>query len=177
MQYEFDKEKFKALVHFIAWKAGTRDWFGATKLNKVLWFADARQYALTGKPITGETYVREKHGPVPQHIMPVRRELEREGLIKFKNDAPLSRVVSLVPFDRYELFSGAELATAVFWIDYIDKEHTAGSISDMSHDYAWEIAKIGEELPLFAYRVGRIQEPTDEVIARLRKRAEALGLN
>src|SRR5262249_36624697 len=30
----------------------------------------------------------------------------------------------------------------------IDKEHTATSISEESHDYAWDIAKMGEELPL-----------------------------
>ena len=49
----FDREKFKQLVHYVIWKAGKRDWFGATKLNKVLWFADARAYVLTGRPITG----------------------------------------------------------------------------------------------------------------------------
>jgi hypothetical protein len=68
----FDRDKFKRLVHYIIWKAGKRDWFGATKLNKVLWFSDTRAYALTGAPITGATYVREQWGPVPKAIMPVR---------------------------------------------------------------------------------------------------------
>jgi hypothetical protein len=47
-----DLEKLKHLIHYVAWKAGKRDWFGATKLYKVLWFADARQLVLTKKPIT-----------------------------------------------------------------------------------------------------------------------------
>ena len=55
----FDREKFKQLVHYVIWN-GKRDWFGATKLNKVLWFADARAYVLTGRPITGATYIREE---------------------------------------------------------------------------------------------------------------------
>ena len=56
---EFDREKFKTLVVYIAWKAGQRDWFGATKLNKVLWFAEARAFVLHGKPITGATYIQQ----------------------------------------------------------------------------------------------------------------------
>ena len=52
----------------------------------------------------------------------------------------------------------------------------ADSISERSHDYAWEIAKMGEELPLYAYRVARIQEPSEQDIKRLKDRAKELGL-
>jgi hypothetical protein len=80
----FDREKFKSLVHYIIARAGNKPGFGATKLNKVLWFADARLFMLRGKPITGAAYIREKWGPVPQQIMPVRDELVREGHIGFQ---------------------------------------------------------------------------------------------
>jgi hypothetical protein len=75
----FDREKFKSLVHYIIARAGNKPGFGATKLNKVLWFADARLFMLRGKPITGAAYIREKWGPVPQQIMPVRDELVKAG--------------------------------------------------------------------------------------------------
>jgi hypothetical protein len=78
----FDREKLKRLVHYIAWKAGKHVGFGATKLKKVLWFADARTYTLTGSPITGATYIREKYGPVPREMMSIQQELEREGVIR-----------------------------------------------------------------------------------------------
>jgi hypothetical protein len=78
---EFDPAKFKAVVHHIIWKAARRHKFGSTKLNKALWFADARLYMITGRSITGEEYVREKYGPVPRHIMPIIRGLERDGAI------------------------------------------------------------------------------------------------
>jgi Protein of unknown function (DUF4065) len=71
-----DLEKLKRLIHYVAWKAGKSDWFGATKLYKVLWFADARQFVLTKKPITSATYIREKYGPVPKHAMIARAQLE-----------------------------------------------------------------------------------------------------
>lgn len=53
----FKREKFKRLVHYIIWKAGKRDWFGAVKLNKVLWFSDTEAFAHTGEPITGAKYI------------------------------------------------------------------------------------------------------------------------
>jgi hypothetical protein len=172
---QFDKPKFKRLVHYIIWKAGKHDWFGATKLNKVLWFVDARAYTLTGQPITGETYTRGEFGPVPKHIMPIRDELAREGAIRITKEGPLTRLVALTPA-RADWFSVRELQTIDWWINHIDKDHSAKSISEHTHDYAWEIAKEGEELPLHAYRLARVKEPSDEDVKRLKKRAKELGL-
>jgi hypothetical protein len=171
----FDKPKFKRLVHYIIWKVGKHDWFGATKLNKVLWFVDARAYMLTGHPVTGETYTRGEFGPVPKHIIPVQTELEREGAIRVTKEGKLTRFVALTPA-RPDWFSAAELQSINRWINHIDKDHTANSISEETHDYAWEIAKMGEELPLFAYRVARIKEPSEEDMKRLKARAKELGL-
>jgi hypothetical protein len=74
------------------------------------------------------------------------------------------------------MFSSGELEIVDYWINHIDKEHTAASISDRSHDYAWDIAKMGEELPLFAILANRIREPNEQELERLRQRAKALGL-
>jgi hypothetical protein len=79
---KFDRDKLKALVLYVIWRAGQQEGFGATKINKVLWFADARRYEVFGQSITGETYVRQPHGPVPQHIDEIKRELESDGSIK-----------------------------------------------------------------------------------------------
>lgn len=172
---DFDKTKFKQLVHYVAWKAGKRDWFGATKLNKVLWFVDARAYMLTGAPITGEIYIREKFGPVPKHIVPTLKELQHEGAIKVTKEPGLTRVVAQIPAHA-NWFSSEELQSINWWIEHIDKDHTAGTISEKTHDYAWEIAKMGEELPLYAYRVARIKEPTEEDLKRFKDHAKSFGL-
>jgi hypothetical protein len=173
---KYDAEKLRRLFHYVAWKAGRRDWFGATKLYKVMWFADARQYALTGEPITGETYIREKHGPIPRHAMQVRAELEASGAIKITKEGKLTRIVALTKPEVNSLFSPQELKTVDYWIEHIDKDHTASSISDETHDYAWQIAKTGEELPLNAIFANRIREPSDEEMQKFRKRAKSLGL-
>src|SRR5262245_12632025 len=93
----FDKLKFKRLVHYIIWKAGKRDWFGAVKLNKVLWFADARAYVLTGQPITGETYVRGPYGPMPQHIKEANDELIRDEVIRITKRKNQTSFLALQP--------------------------------------------------------------------------------
>lgn len=170
-----DLEKLKRLIHYIAWKAGKRDWFGATKLYKVLWFADARQFVLTKHPITGAVYIREKYGPVPKHAMIVRSQLENEGNIRVSKEGSLTRIVALTHPDT-SMFSADELKTVDYWIDYIDKSHTAQSISDESHDYAWNIAAMGEELPLYAILANRIREPNEQEIGKLQRRAKELGL-
>jgi hypothetical protein len=172
---EFDRQKFKALVVYIAWKAGRRDWFGATKLNKVLWFAEARAFVLHGKPIVGATYIRQQHGPVPKQIMPVRDELVRLGHIQVFNEGKLNRITADAKPDMSE-FSKDEMQIIDHWIEYIDKEHTATTISDESHDYAWSIAVMGEEIPLYAILAERIREPTDQELERLKEKARAHGL-
>lgn len=68
----YDRSRLKSLVHYVIWAADAHPKFGATKLNKIAWFSDARRFVLSGQSITGSPYIREKHGPVPRDIMIVR---------------------------------------------------------------------------------------------------------
>jgi hypothetical protein len=175
---QFDRDKFKTLVHYIIWKAGKRDRFGATKLNKVLWFSDARAFVLRGKPITGATYIREKWGPVPKQMMPIRAEMEREGLISViepRGNYDHTKFTATTSPD-ISLFTAFEKETVDFWIENISDNHTAASISEQSHDFGWEIASMGEELPLHAFLAERIRDLTHEELEVARKRAKELGL-
>ena len=64
-----------------------------------------------------------------------------------------------------------------FWINEISKNHTARSISELSHDYGWEVAKNGELLPLKAYLAKRIRPPElKDEIDWARSEAARLGL-
>lgn len=172
---QYDLEKLKRLIHYVAWKAGKNDWFGATKLYKVLWFADARQFVLTKKPITGAVYVREKHGPIPKHAMQARAALVSEGALQIAKEGKLTRFVANTKPD-ISIFSPEEIAAVDYWIKHIDEDHTAESISEVTHDYAWEIARMGEEIPLYAVLATRIREPNEQELGRLRQRAKHLGL-
>jgi hypothetical protein len=176
---DFDREKFKALVLYVIWRAGDRRDFGSTKLNKVLWFAEARVYEAFGKPIAGETYKREKFGPVPKHILEMQEELEDEGSISVwtepYHDYKVTRFKAFQPPDTTR-FSADELAFVDWWIKHVDEEHSAASISQKSHDYAWKIAAMGEELPLYAFLASRIREPRDKELDWVIEEATKLGL-
>jgi len=176
---QFDHDKFKALLHFVVWKAGDKDGFGATKLYKVLWFADARAYMLHGKPMTGETYIREKFGPWPRHADSTVRELANEGSIRTWKDDYYGKTIrhfhSLRLPDKLSL-NEDERKIVEYWIEHIADYHTAESISEQSHDYAWEIAKLGEEIPYHAIFAARIRDPKGEELKWAADRAKELGL-
>lgn len=175
----FDWEKFKRLVHYVIWRAGDRSGFGATKLNKVLWFAEARTYMLRGTPITGAEYIRQKYGPVPKAFVPAREELKSEGLIRVWQDRHYNRTQTRFKALRQPDTTGFtedELKTVDWWIDHIDKDHTATSISDESHDYAWEIAKEGEVIPYYAFFASRVRDPNEAESEWVARKVKELGL-
>jgi hypothetical protein len=176
---QFDPNKFKALLHYVVWKAGDKDGFGATKLYKVLWFSDARSYMIQGQPITGEKYIREKYGPLPTHALAVIKELADDRSIRVWNDTyfnkPIRHFHSLRLPDKLSL-NDRQREIIEYWIKHIADDHTAESISEESHNYAWEIAKLGEEIPYHAIFATRIHDPEGEELEWASRRAKELGL-
>lgn len=174
-----EREKFKDALHYVIACAGSRPGFGATKLYKVLWFANARTFCLTGAPIFQVEFVREKHGPVPKDVMRMREELAKEHRVKIWQDRygnkPIWRFKSLAA-PSTDAFSASEIETINYWIKHIDEDHTAVSISDQSHDYGWEIAKMGEPLPVHAFLAERLRDPTNIELERARRRMGFLGI-
>lgn len=174
-----DKTKLKALVRYVIWRAGHQDGFGATKLNKVLWFSDARHYMAHGSPITGETYVRQRHGPVPKHIEEIKSELEADAAIERWREeyqgVEIERFLSVDPPDT-SLFTAEELQMIDWWVKHVAEEHTARSISELSHNYTWQVAAMGEEIPLYAVFASRIRAPLGQELEWAKAEAERLGL-
>ena len=171
----FNRDKFKRLVHYVIWRAGNRDWFGAVKLNKVLWFSDTESFAHAGASITGATYTRQQFGPVPKAIMPIREELAREGAIRIMREGRLERLTALTKPDM-QPFSPAEMAIVEWWIEHIATYETAQTISAKSHDYAWQIASLGETLPMTASLATRLRQPNADEMEWAKETAAKLGL-
>ena len=65
---EFDKDKFKNVLHFIIYKCGFRNTVGRTVLHKLLYFSDFNYYELNEESITNESYRKLERGPVPIHF-------------------------------------------------------------------------------------------------------------
>jgi hypothetical protein len=160
---EFDKEKFKDLVHYICHTAH-RDELGATKLNKVLWYADTISYLRFKKPITGESYKKEKLGPVPVDILEVLGELKQSNKLVIREvdyHGLLKREYITLTDPDLHRFTADEISLVDAMIQVICHNHTATSISDLSHNVIWELATIGEQIPyhaVLAARLGEINE-------------------
>lgn len=159
---DFQQAKFDVLVQYISYRADRED-LGAVKLNKILWYSDVLAYVKTGRSITGESYCKQRLGPVSRHILPSLDRLGREGRVVTRRtsrfDYPKTEYIALVEPDL-SCFSAEEIATVDYVIDKICREHTARSISEHSHDSAWQIAENGEEIPYHAVLASREGEVT-----------------
>ena len=47
---------------YLAYRCRDADYFGSTKLCKLLYYSDYTAFARTGAPITGADYIRQPHG-------------------------------------------------------------------------------------------------------------------
>lgn len=162
-----NRAKLKALVHYVIAKSDPSR-LGATRLNKILWFSDAFAYRATGETITGESYIKRQHGPVPAHILGVVRELADEGAI-------VTRERQLLTYSMREFVSLRDPDTSMLSpqeLELVDEvrgdicnQFTANSISELSHDRIWEAANMGEEIPMSATLISEAGQLTDEVLA------------
>lgn len=147
-------KRFKELVHYVCDLCDDPKKLGATKLNKALWYADTFAYRLTGKTISGEKhYVKRQFGPVPSNILTTLRQLEKEDKIRIRETEyfgrPKREFVVLERADE-EIFDECERDIIRQVVSVICDDHTAASISDLSHDQIWEAAEIGEDIPVYA---------------------------
>ena len=149
----FKRSKFKALVHYICWS--TQDdpaRLGATKLNKVIWRAETLHYIATkGGLLTGARFIKEKRGPVAAAMVPILEELVEEGKLEI-------RTVKVIDHWRTEYLTKAEPDIQSISqddirevADAIDEvcPMTASAASLATHNEPWQLAELGEDLPLF----------------------------
>ncbi len=163
-------DKFKALVQYVSWRCRAEPYkLGAIKLNKILWFADCEAYRRRGRSITGARYVKEAKGPVPLAIAPTVAALRKAGLLEVSEDTYYGhrqrRFVAQAEPDMSE-FAHEELKIVDEVIREITERHTANSISNLTHDDIWKIAELGEEIPLHATLVARLDRPNQEDVSR-----------
>jgi hypothetical protein len=173
----YDREKFKALVHYICWSVPDPKKLGAIKLNKILWATDFSHFYTTGESLTGERYLKRQFGPVPGGILQALRELELEGALSI-TEAPhfqyTQRQFTALKKPNTQFFTSAELAETDEMIKLITEAYTAKSVSQASHDHIWSAALDGEEIPHFSIFAVPGEITSDE-IEWARTELESLG--
>jgi hypothetical protein len=162
-----DKTKFTEVVLYIAKKSEEDPRYGATKLNKILFFSDFGAYGMWGESITGTKYYHLQQGPVPTALMDVRRGLIGDGdaTIEIRPcfDFHQERLVALREPDLDKLSK-----QEVDWIDQVIsvlKEENAHGVSEKTHKLIpYRLTKPDEEIPYFsAFGLFEI-EPSTKVI-------------
>jgi uncharacterized phage-associated protein len=161
-------ERLGELMLYIAAKCESTSNFSATKLNKILYFSDFVYYQRTGQPVTGSEYIKEKYGPVPKRLLPIRKKLVANKEAAIKKSTTISGLEQhrLIPLREPDLtkFSAAE-------IDVVDRviaacnDQNAKQLSELSHDRVWRIAEMGQPIPYEAVFVSD-DNPTAEDVKR-----------
>lgn len=159
-----DDDKLRELVLHIARRSERDVCFGATKLNKLLFFADFLAYLRLGRSITGQEYQKLDNGPAPRKLKPLLKEMERGKAIAIQrvdfHGREQQRTIALRD-PLYGKFSKEELLLVddviqSFW------NLRADEISALSHGFVgWQAAHDRETIP---YRMALIgsRQPTDE---------------
>lgn len=134
---------------YIMSKCSNAEWFGLTKLNKILWRADFRAYATRRVPVTGRQYQRLPQGPAPYEMLPVLQDMQRDGEMRiekrpvgsFEEHRPIALVPASLRFFSADDLAYLDAAIDDYW------HHTGRGVSKDSHGIAWETRANGDPMP------------------------------
>lgn len=141
--------RLKQLILLIADEMREADFFGVTKLNKVLFRSEMASYRDLGHKLTTFHYQKNEMGPTLRAFLPVTREMESEGLLAWevrpqgKRDE--RRPIALRKADQ-EVFEEDELTLVREEIRRA-LHLTARQVSDEEHATAcWYATRMGENI-------------------------------
>jgi hypothetical protein len=135
-----NQDKFSELVLYIAQESADDPYFGATKLDKILYYSDFNAYRRLGQSITGADYYRHRDGPIPTIFPVIRDALVENGDARIEErpyfNGTQKRVVPLRGPDL-STFSPDEIEI----VDEVIGElwlKNAREVSDLSHlEFGW----------------------------------------
>lgn len=143
------REKLGEVILYLADKCADDRRFGATKLNKLLYFADFDHYRKYGKSITGAKYQKLDRGPAPRHLLVVKNDLK-------DNNSVLEADVQYGGYRQRRIIAKRKAALSAFTAEEIESIEqairdlagmNAAEVSDLSHGIAWKAAATGEDIP------------------------------
>lgn len=163
------QSRLRQMILYVSTKCESARYFGAIKLNKIIWKADFDSFLETGLPITGREYRKQKFGPALREMVPVRREMLQDGAIRIEQREFGEGIIEerTIPLDRPDmsLFTSRD----VFYVDRSIShywEMTGMESSDQSHGVAWLTRAIGDPIPYEASILSD-SRPSDSQFARL----------
>ena len=166
-EFRQDEGKLAELILYICQKCADDPCFGATKLNKILYFADFLHYGNYGRPITGVEYQKLPYGPAPRRLVPVRDHLIDNGELGIQPAALRNGGVQKKPVNLREpnlsIFSGSEIAQVDSVIQCFANADT-DTISEVSHKMVgWQVVEENETIPYSTVFVSNPKLTQDEI--------------
>lgn len=142
--------RIREAILYIASRCESAKFFGAIKLNKIIWKADFNSFAERGVPVTGRAYKRRPLGPALQEMLPVHRSMRNEGLIRIENrdfgddiveDRTIACVEPVLTYLGPKDIAFIDKAIKYYW------DMTGTETSDESHGPAWKTRKDNDPMP------------------------------
>jgi len=164
-----DYTKTKELIVLLAFRLGKKSNYGATLLNKALYFVDNIYYLKKGAPISELRYVKQEFGPTPDPalFLVLKDQLLDSNDLSLVESEFFGRIQKKLMANRepaWNLFSADEIAQ----IDEVvaDIADLNGSeVSEFSHQFpAWQAAADREPLPFYTFLLS-FKTPSDSDIS------------
>jgi hypothetical protein len=178
--FQFDRERFKDVVHYLVHHAGSKldpGALGRTKLHKVLFLADMLHYLDTGGPLTGAEYRRQRFGPAARHLTWALKALEAEGRIVVSTHNyygyDKSEYRALAP-PRLDRLTSAQTQLIEHLVGFVCA-HTAAEIGEFCHEDVWSSVSMGERIPYYAALAIFPAELTEDDLAEAAEEAVRLA--
>lgn len=158
--FGYREEVLKELVLYVASKCWRDEHYGVLKLNKILFYSDFNAFKRRGRSITGAVYKKHEHGPAPEVMKRVRKELEtREEAWEYESPVrgvdedgePFveKRLLARRAAKLNEFLTAEEISIVDEVIEWL-RPRTGAQVSLMSHRHAgWRFAKMDETIPYF----------------------------
>jgi uncharacterized phage-associated protein len=174
-----DEDKLAELILYVADKLLEDPAGGATKVNKVLYFAETSHVRAHGVPITGGPYRKLPNGPAPTFLVQIRERMIENGDAELREDEyfgyRLDRLVPLRPV-KQDVFTPTERHT----IDQVIKAlwgKTARQLSNRSHkERAYILSEDNEEIPLYTAFLAEDRTVSKSARARAEELAAEMGI-
>lgn len=171
------RQRLRQLILFISDRCRKSSKFGAVKLNKILFYSDFNSFAKHGKPITNIPYQKRPFGPVPSVYEEVRDEMIADKEIDLVNEGlpPYIRQ-HVVPLEEANIDAYFEPHVIALVDEVIQTlaDLSVSEVSELSHDFAWQIAGDYELIPYEAVFIYD-RELSEREIARAHELADKYG--
>lgn len=170
MDVAYDSRKFAEMVLLVAGRLQDDRAGGATKLNKVLFFAEFTHLRRHHRVISGCEFQKLPHGPAPRQLLPIRQKLIDSGAAELVEEDFLGRPQHrLVPSRaaHLEVFTDEEMQTIEDVLDQL-AGMTGTQVSELSHqEPGWRLAEVSETIPFATAFLDfpQVQTPTSERLA------------